>query len=124
MYGHGTIGPLDSLYNRVNTINPLDYDEARSRYSALGTLTGEDQMRATPTLQGATKKFNHAFGEDIGDTADRAGVGNQYRRGMTQYRRAARMSQAARSLGGVAKRVAIPAALGAGGYSIYKALEK
>ena len=93
--GHGTITPLDSLYRRINTINPLDYDEAFSRRSALGNLTAADKMRATPSLRAAAKQLHHAFGEDIGDVAERAGVGEQYRQGMQEYARAMQLRKAA-----------------------------
>lgn len=121
--GHGTITPLDNMYRRINTVNPLEYDEARSRYSALGNLTGEDRMRATPTLQRAVKQFHHALGEDIGDTAEKAGAGKEYRQGMKTYRRASQMRAAATNLGNAAKKIAVPAALGAAGYKIYKELQ-
>jgi hypothetical protein len=108
--GHGAITPMDSLYKRINTINPLDYDEAFSRHSALGSLTAEDKMRATPTLKAAAKKANRAFGEDIGDVAERAGVGPKFRQGMKEYSRASRLSDAL----GAAKKYAVPAAIGLG----------
>lgn len=114
--GHGTITPLDSFYRRVNTINPLDYDEAFSRRSALGSLTGEDKMRATPSLQAAAKKFHRALGEDIGETAERAGVGDQYRQGMREYRNAMMVRKGLIHAG----KMAIPTAAGYGAYHFLK----
>lgn len=104
--GHGTIAPIDSLYNRINTVNPLDYVEARDRASALGNLTASDKMNATKSLQSQAKRLSHAFGQDIGDTADAVGKGDQYRKAMDTYRRAAQYRDVA---GKVGKYVALPA---------------
>lgn len=114
--GHGAIGALDRLYNRINTTNPLDYDEAFSRRSALGTLTGEDKMRATPSLKAAAKQVYRALGEDIGDTAERAGVGRQYRQGMRTYRQAMQTRNALINAG----KWALPVAGGAAAYHFLK----
>ncbi len=111
--GHGTITPLDSLYKRVNTVNPLDYAEARDRYSALTDLTGNDRLNATKTLQAGAKKFNRAFREDIGDVAASAGRGEDYNRALREYAQASRL----RDLLDTTKRWAIPTIAGAAGAS-------
>lgn len=92
--GHGSIGAVDSLYKRVNTVNPLDYSEARDRASALSNITGEDKMRATPSLRRQAKLLSRYLNQDIGDTAEAAGKGPQYRQAMSEYARAARMADA------------------------------
>jgi len=89
--GHGTIGALDNLYKRANTTNPLDYAEARDRASAISSLTGQDKMAATKTLQREAKNFSHAFNDDIGDTAAQHGLGDEYSKGMKEYRRASQI---------------------------------
>lgn len=93
--GHGTITPLDNLYKRINTINPLDYTEARDRASAISNLASGDKMNATRALQAQAKKLSHAFNEDIGDTATGAGVGPQYTQAMRQFRNASRLGDVA-----------------------------
>lgn len=90
--GHGSIGAVDSLYKRINTVNPLDYSEARDRASALSSITGEDKMHATPSLRAQAKRLSRFFNQDIGDTADAAGKGPQYRQAMSEYARASRMA--------------------------------
>lgn len=120
--GHGTITPLDRLYSRINTINPLAYEEARDRASALSRLTGEDQMRASPALKAHAKELSHAFNQDIGDTAEAVGKRPQYEKAMKQYARASRNREIAGKLGKVAVKTAAPAALGYGGYKLARAL--
>ena len=81
-------------------------------------------MSASPTLRSNFKQMSHALNEDIGDTASSAGRGGDYAKAMRDYRRAAAMADTASAVGNVAKRAAIPVALGAGGYKLYHALEK
>jgi hypothetical protein len=109
--GHGTITPLDNLYKRINTVNPLDYTEARDRASAISNLAAGDKMNATRTLQAQAKKLSHAFNEDIGDTATSAGVGPQYSKAMRDFRVASRLSDTGEAL----KKAAIPTAAAAAG---------
>lgn len=116
--GHGTIGPIDSLYKRVNTVNPLDYSEARDRASALSSLTGNDKMSATNSLKSQARQLSHAFNEDVGDTASSVGRGEDYQRAMKEYARASALRDTAK---GVMK-WAIPATGAAGGYELYRAL--
>lgn len=122
--GHGNIALADNLYKRINTVNPLDYREARDWASGASRLSGQDKMSASPTLRSNFKQMSHALNEDIGDTASSAGRGEDYAKAMRDYRRAAAMADTASAVGNVAKRAAIPVALGAGGYKLYHALEK
>jgi len=114
--GHGTIGAIDNLYNRVNTINPLDYVEARDRASALSRLTGQDKMNATDTLRAQAKRLSHAFNEDIGDTAESVGKGDQYRQAMREYAAAARNKEIGQY---IAKQVVPKAAAAVGAGAAY-----
>ena len=108
-WGHGTITPLDSLYNRINTVNPIDFEEARGRYRPLTRLTANDKMSATKQLQAAAKKTAHSMREDIGDTADQVGMRDTYDRGMDMYHNASRIDEFVKR----ARKAAIPAAAGA-----------
>lgn len=89
--GHGTVTPLDKLFQRIQQTQPLDYAEARDRASALSSLTGEDKIRATKTLQAETKNISHAFNQDIGDAAAAVGRGEDYEKAMQIYRQASQL---------------------------------
>jgi hypothetical protein len=117
--GHGTIAPIDSLYRRMNTVNPIDYDEAFDRSSALKNLTKNDKMRATRTLVSQARQLSHALTQDIGDTAASVGRGEHYNNAMKEYRRAAAM----KNLGQTAVKVAIPAAAAASAEELYNAFK-
>jgi hypothetical protein len=108
--GHGTIGALDSLYKRINQVNPLDYAEARDRASAISGLTGQDKINATKMLQREAKNFSHAFNEDIGSAAEQVGRGSDYLNAMKEYSQASKL----RDVGIGAAKYGIPAVLGSG----------
>jgi len=91
--GGGTISPIDNLYKRINTINPLDYKEARDWASNLSRLSANDKMNASPALMAEAKKLSHALNEDIGGAAARRGVGPQYEQAMDMYSRASRLRE-------------------------------
>ena len=115
--GHGTVGALDSLYNRMNTVNPLDFGEARDRASALGRLTGEDLIKASKPLLSQAKQVGHGLKADIGATAAGIGQAEPYLAGLKEYQRASAISDAAEK----ARKYAIPAAATAvGGGALYK----
>lgn len=122
-YKHGNIAALDDLYKRINTVNPMDYAEARGRYTPITQLTSEDLGRTTKQLQAQAGKVAHAMREDIGDTARAAGKGPEYEKGMKTYRRASQISSGAKHLGKTALRVAPYGAAGASGYGLYKAFK-
>jgi hypothetical protein len=119
--GHGSIGALDNLYKRINTVNPLDYREARDWASSLSRLNANDKMSASPSLQGEVGKLSHAFNEDVGGAAHRAGVGEDYEQAMRDYHRASQIRDTAK---GIAK-WAIPAAAGGGiaSYGLRKVMQ-
>jgi hypothetical protein len=96
--GGGSIGAIDNLYKRINTVNPLDYREARDWASNLSRLTANDQMGASPALQAEARKLSHAFNEDVGGAASRRGVGPQYDQAMKEYARASRNTDIAKKV--------------------------
>ena len=108
--GGGTVGAVDNLYKRINTINPLDYREARDWASNLSRLTAQDSMSSSPALKAQVGKLSHAFNEDIGDTAASVGRGEDYAKAMRDYRRASMFNNAAKTTA----KWAIPAAVGGG----------
>jgi hypothetical protein len=111
--GHGTVSAADNLYKRVNTVNPLDYREARDWASGLSRLSANDTMNASPSLRAQVGKLSHAFNDDVGDAATAAGRGEDYAKAMRDYRRASQFNDAAKT----AAKWAIPAAAGGGALS-------
>lgn len=118
--GHGTVSAADNLYKRLNTVNPLNYREARDWASGLSRLTANDTMNASPSLRSQVGELSHAFNEDIGDTAASVGRGEDYAKAMRDYRRASQLGNAAKT----AAKWAIPAAAGGGAatYALKKTL--
>lgn len=108
--GHGTVGAADKLFARSNTVNPINYGEARDFSSSLSRLSGQDQMAASPTLRAEIGKLSHAFGQDVGSAADRVGMGEQYQQAMRDYARASQYGDVAKTVG----KWAVPAVLGGG----------
>jgi hypothetical protein len=124
MWGHGNVTPLDSLYNRINTVNPIDFEEARGRYTPLTRLTASDTMRATPQLQAASKGVARAMREDIGDTARSVGKGEEYEKGMRMYSRASRNAELFNKAMKYGGRAAAGAAGAGGAYGLYHTLKE
>jgi hypothetical protein len=118
--GGGNVAAADNLYKRINTVNPLDYREARDWASNLSRISGQDKMSASPALRAQVARLSHAFNEDIGDTASSVGRGEDYAKAMRDYRRASVFNNAAKT----AAKWAIPAAAGGGalGYALRKLL--
>lgn len=112
--GGPTVGAADKLYNRINTTNPLSYEEARDFYSNLSGLSANDKMSLNPTMKRELGNFTGAFKEDIGDTAASAGKGEEYNKAMRDYARASQL----KDLRERAMKYAIPALLGAGGATV------
>jgi len=106
--GHGTVGALDSLYNRINTVNPLEFGEARDRASALSRLTGEDLIKGSPSLVRQSKMVSHGLTADTGNAAAQMGLGQEFADAMKEYSQASGL----RDLVGNVKKYGVPAALG------------
>jgi hypothetical protein len=115
--GGGAVGAVDNLFKRINTANPLDYREARDWASNLSRLSGTDAMNASPALKAQVGKLSHAFNEDIGDTAESVGRGDDYAKAMRNYRTASNLADAWNNAWGKMKKYAVPAALTAAGVS-------
>lgn len=101
LWKHGNIPALDDLYSRVNTVNPLSFEEAKGRYEPISKLTASDRMNTTGKLQGQTKTLAHAMRSDLVDAAENAqpGMGDLFDQGMSEYRNAARNTEIAKRVG-------------------------
>ncbi len=119
--GAAPVRAADQLFQRVNTVNPLNYPEARDFASNLSGLSAAEKMAANPTMQRSVGQLSHAFNEDVGDAAAAAGRGEDYANAMKEYRRASQL----RNAGGKIAKWAIPAAVGGGatGALLHKVLQ-
>jgi hypothetical protein len=112
LWKHGNVPALDDLYNRMNTVNPIDFEEAKGRYEPISKLTANDRMNTTGKLQGQTKRVAGAMRADLVDSAEQAhpGMGDLFDKGMTEYRRAAQMAETGKN----ALKYGLPIAAGGG----------
>jgi hypothetical protein len=121
---------MQRFLSRVTAPNaePLSYDEARQYYSAASELSANEKAAITPAMRRQLNQFKSALGDAISQTADQAGVGQQYQQGMGDYRTAKRMEDAWQKGWDVTKKKIIPGLLGGGaagaGYKLYRSLEQ
>lgn len=100
--GASPLRPADLLYNRINTVNPVPYGEARDFASNLSRMSAADKMATNPQMAREASLLSRSLNQDIGDAADKAGVGDDYRNAMSTYRSAARNSEMAKTAGKMA----------------------
>lgn len=94
--GGGRSTPVTALDKRVGNVNqpPLTYREARDYAQNLGRLSAGETQKLSPVMGRQVGKLSHAFNDDVGDAAGRAGVGPEYRQAMNTYRNAMRTRNA------------------------------
>ena len=102
------------LYRRLTNpdLPELTYSEARKFYSNISRLSADElgRMNAnTKRLMGALKE---ALNDSIAQTADEAGVGQQYQQGMAGYRSAAQFAERKAQASSLVKKAAIAGAVG------------
>ena len=116
MAGGKPFGTADKLFQRIQTINPLNYREARDFASNM-SLSPEEKMGLKKSMRYEVPRLSKAFNEDVGGAAERAGKGPEYRQAMKTYQNASRIGDAVQGL----KKVAIPAAVaGLGGTAAWR----
>jgi len=102
---------------------PIYYPEMRDFASA----SGRQSMRATeamsPMMKRQLAKFGKAADMANKSAAESVGEGENYTRGMNEYRRAMKMRDFGNAAKKVATRAAIPALVGATGYGLYRELQ-
>lgn len=96
----------------------LTYKEARAFSSEIGNLAAADKTAMTANTARLVGNLDKALTESIQETADLAGEGQKLGSAMKEYYRA----MSIRRLSDSAKKWAFRAALGAGGYKIFKEL--
>lgn len=93
--GGGTVGTIDNLYKRINTVSPMDYREARDWASNLSRIGREaNEANVSGPLRAQVKMLPRAFNQDVGAAAYRTGVGPEYEQGMKTYGQAAGLRKA------------------------------
>lgn len=97
MAGGKPFGTADKLYQRIQTINPLTYREARDFASNM-SLSPEEKMGLKRSMQYEVPRLSKAFNEDVGAAAARRGVGSEYEQAMKEYRQAARNAEIAKKV--------------------------
>ncbi|HXF12277.1 MAG TPA: hypothetical protein VN517_03945 [Terriglobales bacterium] len=123
MAGGKPFGAADKLYQRIQTINPLTYREARD-FSQNMSLSPEEKMGLKKSMRYEVPRLAKSFNEDVGNAAAAAGKGEEYGNAMNMYRRASRNASIGKGLLKYGGRAALGAA-GAGGlYEVGKALNK
>lgn len=117
MAGGKPFGTADKLFQRIQTINPLSYQEARD-FSQNMSLSPEEKMGLKGSMRYQVPRLSRAFNNDVQTAADNAGVGDVHRQAMQTYRRASQISD----VGDRVKKYGGRAALGAAGLGgAYKA---
>ena len=124
----GATGPavpttVGKLLDRSRMIEPMNYPEARLFQENLSNPSVLEKQSMAGSMKGGIKQLKPAFYNDIRDTAETQGLGNDYDKAMTMYRRAAMMNDMAKGVGKHVGKMAGTAALGGAGYGLYKAFQ-
>lgn len=87
---------VNQLMRRMTAPNaePMNYREARDFAQSLSRQSSTEGQKLTPAMKAQVGKLSHAFNEDVGRTAQSAGVGNEYAQAMKKYRQAMQMRKA------------------------------
>lgn len=102
------------------TKGPITYSEGRDFYTNATKLSSEEFMKLNPIMRRQAAEFTRELGSALEDTAGRAGKAEQLRQAMSEYSRAKTAASAAKTVGGVAAKVA----LGYGGWELLKGILK
>ena len=97
---------------------PLTYSEARDFASNLSRLSSGEAQKLTPVMKRQVGELSHTFNQDVGEAAQRAGVGEDYTKAMHDYALASRLRNAAIT----GAKIAVPTAIGAAGYGLARKL--
>jgi hypothetical protein len=119
--GHGATMPkVFRDFLRTSTdpeAPPMDYETGRDFASNAGHLSAQDNLTMTGTMKAQVAKFAKAMSYANEEAADRAGVGDDYRAAMKEYRQAKQIQAVKDAVKGGAKYVVLG---GAGAYTVKK----
>lgn len=123
MAGGKPFGTADKLYQRIQTVNPITYREARD-FAQNMSLSPEEKMSLKRSMRYEVPRMAKSFNEDVARAADEAGKGAEHRKAMSMYRTASRNAAVGKGLLKYGGRAALGAA-GAGGlYELGKTLKQ
>lgn len=121
--GGKPFGTADKLYQRIQTINPLTYREARD-FAQNMSLSPEEKMGLKRSMRYEVPRMAKSFNDDVARAAEAAGKGAEHQKAMSMYRRASRNAAIAKGVAKYGGRAALGAA-GAGGlYELGKTINK
>jgi hypothetical protein len=103
--------PFNAFLTRSQSPIDMTFPEARDYQSGMANSSVMDRLATSGKMRGAVKQLNKNFFTDIQDAANAhtPGLGDDYAKGMSDYKNAARLSTAAKMAGiGAATAVAGP----------------
>lgn len=98
------------LLTRSQAVSPMTFPEARDYQGSLSDLSASDKLALNGRMKGGISQVNKALFEDLQDTANSAGRGEDYADAMKEYRQASQLRDLARKGG--------KAAIGAAGLGL------
>jgi hypothetical protein len=106
------------------TKGPVNFEEGRDFYSNISRLSGDEFNRLTGPIKREVGNLRTALNESLTGGAEQVGKGEQYTKGMNEYRQAVKLKDfagdVASGIGTTAKKSLPFGALGAGGYAAKK----
>lgn len=93
MAGASPARPADLLYQRVNSIAPLSYQEARDFASNIANLTRQERLGLNGPMQAAVQRLKTGLNADIGSTAGQVGKAEDYANAIKEYAQAKQLKQ-------------------------------
>ena len=100
--------PFNAFLSRTQGVEPMTFPEARDYQSGMASPSVMDRLSTSGKMRGAVKQTNKGFFNDIRDAAEShtPGLGDDYAKGMRDYRNAAMLSKAAK-IGGIGAATAL-----------------
>jgi hypothetical protein len=106
------------------TKEPITFSEARDFYNNASRLTRSEAAKLTAPLRRELVQFTRHMGDSLLKTAEQAGKGEQYARGIKNYKNAAEWGRRARKVGRFVEKHAGEAMIGTGLYGLYSASKR
>ncbi len=118
--------PMKMFVKRMNdpTMPPVTYGELRDFASNSGRLSAKANRAMSPTMKKYLGDFAGGANEANRQAAASVGQEEPYSQGMNEYRRAMKIRNAGNAVKKTAIGMAVPGALGYGGYKLYQELNK
>lgn len=117
--------PVKQLAKRLESGEPLKYEEAKDFQSNISALSVEEKMGMSPNTKRLVGQLNQDLKGALEDAADTKGKGEQFVQSMKEYHNAMRLKEMSDTAKAAAIKAGIVAAFGAtggAGYALYKKL--